>query len=145
MPTPTVQKASVVGYVIVPADYLGTLRAQQENTGEARCANDKNTDVKAGAQVVMKDAAGTAVEVLSLTRGYAQWPVGHTDASPANELSCVYAFRSVSVTVPTSVVSFELAGYPAAAVKTDGQSVLRPQIRIGNVRGDWSTYRMTGD
>lgn len=138
--------ASVVGYVIVEADYLGTLQAQNTKGG-ATCANAAaGKTVVPGSQVVVKDASGKAVDVLELGTGYAQWPVGHTDASPANELACVYAFRSTSLAVPSDVMSFELTGYSSVTVKVpDGSPKLWPQIKVGNVRGLWSSYKMAGD
>jgi len=137
---------SVVGYVIVEASYLDTLKLQNDKGGAA-CANAPAvSSVKPGGQVVVKDASGTSVDVLALETGYAQFPMGHTDASPANELACVYAFRGSKVKVPTDMVSFELTGYPSIAVKvSDAITTLRPQIKVGNVRGDWSDYRMKGD
>jgi hypothetical protein len=135
-----------VGYVIVEADYLGTLQAQNSKGG-ATCANAAaGKNVASGSQVVVKDASGTSVDVLALGIGYAQWPGGHTDASPANELACVYAFRSSSLAVPTDVLSFELTGYSSVTVKVpDGSPKLWPQIKVGNVRGLWASYKMTGD
>ena len=147
-PTPSkpVKTASVVGYVIVEADYLGTLQVQRSKGGAA-CANAAaGKSVTEGSQVVVKDANGTAIDVLTLGQGYAQFPVGHTDASPVNELACVYAFRNTSLAVPSDILSFELTGYPAVAVKVPvGSPRLWPQILVGNIKGLWSSYKMTGD
>jgi hypothetical protein len=136
----------VVGYVIVEADYMGTLKAQRDQGGAA-CANvAAGSDVQEGAQVVVKDASGASIDILTLDQGYAQFPPGHTDASPANELSCVYAFRSPSVAAPTDILGFELAGRHSSVSEKVGQSSpIRPQIAVGNVKGEWTNYRMQGD
>lgn len=143
-PPPSARTVTVAGYVIVAADYIGTAQAQNQQGGTV-CVNATKLEVKQGAQVVIKDANGTSIDVITLGKGVAQWPPGHTDKSPANELGCVYPVRMSSLKVPTAMLSFELAGAPALAVKAEGESTLRPQILVGNPKGEWSTYRMQGD
>lgn len=142
--TPTARTVGVAGYVIVEADYFGTLKAQRDQGGAA-CANvAAGSGVQKGAQLVVKDAAGSSIDILTLDQGYAQFPPGHTDASPANELACVYAFRSAFVAAPTDILAFELAGHPSVSEKV-GPSPIRPQIKVGDVKGNWTNYRMAGD
>lgn len=143
---PPVQTVNVKGYVIVEADFFATGQAQRLEGGAA-CVNDPAAnDISEGSQVLAKDAEGTAIDVFTLDQGYAQWPPGHTDSSPANELSCVYAFRSAAMEPPSGLVSFELAGHPPVTIKIDEtDETLRPMIIIAGVNGDWTDYRMEGD
>lgn len=108
-PTPAAPPApfTVTGAIVVPADILSSGQA----VGESCATDDGYGDIQAGAQVTVKDAAGTVVAVGRLQAGTVADLYGEGDmpALLGYASKCTFAFNVTNVPAGQQIYSVEVS------------------------------------
>ena len=98
---------TVTGAIVVPADILSSGQA----VGESCATDDGYDDIQAGAQVTVKDAAGTVVAVGRLQAGTVAELYGEGDmpALLGYASKCTFAFDVTNVPAGQQIYSVEVS------------------------------------